>query len=71
MRRQIKGDIMTRTFLTAGGEVAAKFTIEGESYRYNGKYGAGCGHISEMEQTIASLKRYHPKKKKKTVTIFK
>ena len=50
-----------RTFLTASGEVAAKFTIEGESYRYIGKYGAGCGHIKELGQTIAALKRYHPK----------
>ena len=57
---------MTRTFLTASGEVAAKFTIEGESYRYIGKYGAGCGHIKELGQTIAALKRYHPKIKEIT-----
>ena len=56
---------MTRTFLTATGEVAARFTIEGDFYRYIGKYGAGCGHIKELGQTIAALKRYHPKIKEK------
>jgi len=37
--------------------------LERTSYRYTGKYDAGCGDLEQARNAVASVLRYHPRVK--------